>query len=511
MRLTLLSAVAAIALTLPIPAAAQDGDRVPVRYWPKREIGFPVPPYVLEMNPRPAKLRLYAARAGGRFEQVAERAVNALDPIDNRPPGFVYQAKDDGEEEFAVQLVYDDGTVQPRTENLPTEARVIFDTRPPVIQIAANGRYGVEWSISDENLNPDSIRLECRWSGTRNWYEPPLRSALRPRDGYTWDSLAGERRTLEVRVLAEDKATNKASSRIITLPAAGTSAGLRDFDPLTSRPADLTDRGGSRRTLTDDVPAAPPIVYVNTKELSIKSKLMHVTRSGVAAVHLFVKDMTTNTNGEWKFYKKQECNIPYDTPDPMVEISYVAPKDGLYGFIVIPESGVGRREPDPRPNSPAQQLVEVDTVPPTVKIKNVMVSPGGAIGPRVEIEWDADDRNLMPSPILLEYATEKTAQVWTSIAEKVPNSRRYAWEVADKTLFKIYIRIRAVDKAGNTGEHIYEKDVIIDLDRPSATIENVRPTGAPGASPSVSPLAPDVGRSPSGIPDLQVPPPITGR
>src|SRR5947209_7195718 len=165
MRRVLLPAVASVALALPAPAAAQQ-----VRYWPLREIGFPVPPDVLRLDPKPAKLRLYSAPPGGRFEQVAERPANGLDPIDNRPPGFKYTAKADGEEEFAVQLVYDDGTVSPRTENLRPEFRIVFDTRPPAVQVAANGRYGVEWAVTDDNLDPDGIRLECRWAGTRDWY-----------------------------------------------------------------------------------------------------------------------------------------------------------------------------------------------------------------------------------------------------------------------------------------------------------------------------------------------------
>src|SRR5207237_8426503 len=94
-----------------------------------------------------------------------------------------------------------------------------------------------------------------------------------------------ETRQLEVPVGAEDKATNETSSRTITLPATGTATGLRDFAPLTSRLGGGDT--GSPRPAADDVPAQPAIVYVNTKQLTIKSKLMHVTRSGVKAVYLF--------------------------------------------------------------------------------------------------------------------------------------------------------------------------------------------------------------------------------
>jgi len=123
----------------------------------------------------------------------------------------------------------------------------------------------------------------------------------------------------------------------------------------------------------------------------------------------------------------------------------------------------------------------------------------------VEIEWDADDRNLMPDPIVLEYAPSKTAAVWTSIAEKIPNSRRYVWEVADKTLYKFFVRIRAVDKASNTNEHVYEKEVIIDLDNPSATIEHVKGSGAPVTAERPPAPAPD---PPPVSPEKPAPAPV---
>ena len=195
------------------------------------------------------------------------------------------------------------------------------------------------------------------------------------------------------------------------------------------------------------------------RDLQVRTKLTHVTRSGISKVHLYVKDLSAGSNGEWKLEKTQTCDIKFEATDTSVEIAYVAPKDGRYGFIVIPESGVGRREAEPRASAPPQHLVEVDTVKPNVKIRTVTVSPGGTIGPRVEIEWDADDRNLMPDPIVLEYASTKDAITWTSIAEKIPNSRRYVWEVSDKTMFKLYVRARATDKATNVGEHTYDRSI----------------------------------------------------
>ena len=451
-------------LMLALPCQAQT-----LRYWPELEIGFPVAQAVLDQSPRPVKLRLYSAPANGRFERVSELSVNQLERMEKgRGLGFKYTARGDGEEKFAVQLVFADGTVSPSEDMLKADSRVIFDTKPPVVSLTPLGANGAQWTVTDDNLDNTTIRLECRWSGGDNrWFEVKSRN-FNARDDYTWTNL--NNRPLEVRLSAKDKAGHEAVSRIVKLPDTG-GRGV-DAAPISTLP------NASSRNL-DDIPnAQTQIVYVNRRDLTVRSKLTHVTRSGVSKVHLYVKDLSGGPGGDWKFDSTKTVDIRFDSSDTTVEMPYIAQKDGRYGFIVIPESGVGRREPEPRSSAPAQHLVEVDTVKPNVKIRTVTVSPGGTIGPRVEIEWDADDRNLMPDPIVLEYAADKNATTWLSIAEKIPNSRRYVWEVSDKTMFKLYIRARATDKATNVGENIYDQPVIIDLDKPSATIDNIRGSGS---------------------------------
>ncbi len=488
------TAIAMGALVLYNPLFAQDRTR----YSPQLEIGFPVPAEVKELIPRPAKLRLYSSINRAAFAQVAERAIDDLAPIAGRRPGFQYTAKGDGEEEFAVQLVYSDGTVNPSVNKLRTEFRVIFDTRPPTVNLGTEAGSTVVWSVQDENLDENAIQLECRWqNGDATWHTVPKpRTGFAARDRYTWANLARENRVLEVRVRAKDKAGHVTSSRIVRLPSDGTDD--REDWTLSPRGAERLPVGSGGGRLADDIPGQPQIIYANKRELTVKSKLQTVTRSGVVAVHLFTKQISGSPNGNWISSKKQPCNIAYQEANPAIDIPFVAPDDGRYGFIVIPESGAGNRDRDPASNAIPQHLVEVDTKPPVVKIRGTTPTPGGTTGTKLEIEWDADDLNMMTDPIVIEYALDKTAQQWTSIAERIPNSRRYVWEVPDKTPYKIFVKVRATDKATNTGEAITNEPVIIDLDKPSAVIENVKPVGGLG-SPGV----------PSGTrPPLSAVPPV---
>jgi hypothetical protein len=176
--------------------------------------------------------------------------------------------------------------------------------------------------------------------------------------------------------------------------------------------------------------------------------------------------------------KSQPAQIMATDRDPAVRIPYAVEKDGLYGFIVIPENGAGGKQDDPRPGDPAQFLIEVDTDRPFIKVKGHKVSPGGTVGPRVEIEWEATDKNLWEEPITLEYSTDKAGGRWEPVTSgKLRNSGRYVWEVEDKNLWRVYIRATAIDKATNRSEHVYEKEILIDLEKPAAVIDKVQGSG----------------------------------
>ena len=69
----------------------------------------------------------------------------------------------------------------------------------------------------------------------------------------------------------------------------------------------------------------------------------------------------------------------------------------------------------------------------------------------------------MPQPVSLEWSID--AKAGEVERDQVPAEQhveqttgRYTWEVPDENLWKFYVRARAVDKAANTGEHIWGQD-----------------------------------------------------
>jgi hypothetical protein len=470
--------VAAVALAVGLALAVAPAER-PARaedpfgglrptYWPQRAFGIPLDRATFNaLDPKPTHLQLYYSLNRGAFQKGTELAVGALQPIAEGKEGFLFDAPRDGDYEFAVQLVYGDGTVSPKENQLAGERRAIIDTVPPRVQIAAVGN-GVEWSASDDNLDAREMKLECKWPTSSEWTQVKDRE-FRARDNYAWRMPPGK--VLEVRVRARDLAGNDGISPIVRVPGdTGATVGL--------------PKGGAGGSGGFGAPGLPQprIGYVKQLDFHVDYTVQKMGRSGVQAAHLFV----LREQGGWELVKRHPVELLPDDKSHALSVPYKAEREGTFGFYVIPESGAGKRDDDPKRDDPPMVLVVVDTTKPKVQLTGVQVKPGGAKGPVVEFTWEASDPNLMPQPVRLEWSLDKSAAVWTEVKSQLDNnltatSGRYAWEVPDEKVWKFWVRMSALDKAGNVGEHVWPQEVLVDLVKPSATIDRVR--GSPATAP----------------------------
>ena len=507
-------AAALAAVALAATAGGQDAAPRPI-FWPLRKIDFPVPVGEIQREAKkPKTLRFYVAKAGERFDLVSEKEPDRLDVLNTarNQRGFTYSVPQDGVYDFAVQFVYADGTTEPRESNLLPEWRVTFDTRPPTLEVRQATATRLEWEAADDHLGPNPVTVETRWPNGK-W--KAIERKFAARDGYTWKDLR-ENDPLEVRVIARDRAGLESASRVFSLPGRGDggrlpAGGFAD-DPVPARPS----TAGFGNPADFDAAGQPPTEYVNRKDLVVQSKLSKVTRSGVRKAYLWVNDGKTG----WKPGGALDQTIPGNATDRTIAMPFQAPADGLYGFIVIPESQAGTKQADPVPGTPPQYYVYVDTQPPAVQVKRADAAAGGAVGPRVTIEWTVTEAGsgLLPDSVLVEYATGRETADWKRITpQRVENSGRYTWEVEDKALWQCWVRVSATDRAGNTGTHTFDKPVFLDLEKPAAVIEKVVGSGSaplpqsspPPEQPRAEPLFPatpaskptPVPPAPSTIPD----------
>lgn len=496
--LVLLACLAA-GLAVPPLARPQD-DGIQAYYWPHRTVGIPVDvKRISELPNKPSDLQLYYAVNRGAFQKGPKLPLNNMQSLDGGKKGFLFTAERDGDFEFTVQFVYPDGSTSPRADELSPQQRIVIDTTPPAVKVYPSNN-GVEWDATDDNLDPRGVTLQCKWPTSREWTTVTDR-AFRTKDRFAWKLDPGK--VLEVRVIARDRAGHETSSQIVRVPPDGASgAGF-------PRPAPEWVGGPA--------PSLPQarIDYVNTLKFQVDYTIDRMGRSGVRASHLFVLKNQAN----WELVKRFDVPVMPAEKEQTLSLPYEAKEEGTYGFYILPESGAGRKGDDPKRGDPPMLYVVVDTTAPYVQITGVQVRPGGTRGPQVELTWTAADPNLMPEPISLEWSLDAKAAKWNEIKYRLNNNLtqttgRYTWEVPDENLWKFYVRARAVDKASNTGEHIWGQDtrkekppveVIVDLESPTAGVKGARGGNTPPGGSNPRPPGSDAPPKPPGgppVPDL---------
>jgi hypothetical protein len=130
--------------------------------------------------------------------------------------------------------------------------------------------------------------------------------------------------------------------------------------------------------------------------------------------------------------------------------------EGRFGFILVPQSGVGLTAHAPRGGDEAQVWVTVDMTPPSV----TLFAPYAREDGMVEFSYDVKDVNLRPSSIRLLYR-EGNEGPWTVIGEKLPIGGRTV-HPAKGLPSKCYLRLEAEDLAGNTSQVSTPEPVTLD-------------------------------------------------
>src|SRR5262249_847375 len=177
---------------------------------------------------------------------------------------------------------------------------------------------------------------------------------------------------------------------------------------------------------------------------------------------------TENEGKTWsKFPKAAQREGPY-----VVSVT----REGVYGFFVVPVSGVGLSDP-PVAGTPPQVWVEVDLTSPVVTTLGPPAVGTGADINKVTIRYQATDRNFGQSPIRIFWKPHSTTQnptpEWAEVANNLPNEGVYVWTVPDSVPAQFHLKVEAVDLAGNVGNDVTKDVVKVDPIKPKATIIGV--------------------------------------
>jgi hypothetical protein len=431
-------------------APAQDVPAAGVQYMRARS--FRVPFNVGSDGAKLKDIQLYVSANQGL----------SWEPVGHAPPDrafFSFTAPSDGLYWFAVQTF--DLMNRPYPQNMqgaPASVKVIVDSVLPTVSVQAlaprGNELGVSWTVRDENFNAnqgDAIRLDYRsLNPGANWI--PLNVPLGANQCYWIPNAAGP---IDVRVQARDRAGNLGEGGVRLGPDGGASAtpnpGNRYYDPT---PAPATSGLN---------PSPSELRFVGSKRVKLEFDLQDFGPSSVKAVDLWY----TQDGRSWKPHAQPVVDIAEKT------MTFDLEREGQFGVRLLAKSGAGLSLPPPLAGDRPQMWIEVDLTKPEVQIGQPLVGEKLAQG-KLQIFWKATDKNLASDCITLKYA-EKLAETWTTIIDKLSNTGNYLWTMPKEVPVQIYLKVEAVDKAGNVGEAVTATPVNIDVAKPRAIPLKISP------------------------------------
>jgi hypothetical protein len=214
-----------------------------------------------------------------------------------------------------------------------------------------------------------------------------------------------------------------------------------------------TARQGDRRAA---------LQMISTKRFRLDYAIDAIDPSGVAKVDLW---MTRDNGQEWTLWGSDPDNV---SPFP-VQVN----EEGRYGFRVVIHSRDGLTGQGPSRGDAPDMFIHVDSQPPLTKITSVPYGRGKEAG-RLVINWSVSDPFLTLRPITLSYSRGPSGP-WTVIDRGFRNVGRYVWKVDANVPERLFLRIEAIDQAGNVGVHALSQPIDVSGLVPRGTIRGVVP------------------------------------
>lgn len=218
----------------------------------------------------------------------------------------------------------------------------------------------------------------------------------------------------------------------------------------------------SAETFKEPAIDSSDVFQCNTRTFSLDYSVESLGGSSLSDVQLWG---TEDGGARWEMWGTD--------PDRVSPFDVKVGSDGKFGFrmVIVGTNGVVSNRP--KYGDKPDVLLEVDTDEPQAQITRAVYGKGNAEGQLV-IDYHCNDPRLVQLPASLYYRTSKGAQ-WQVIATGLDASDTYLWQPPRDLPDQIYLKVEAVDRAGNTGT--YELVDAIDIKglAPRGRIHRIRP------------------------------------
>lgn len=207
-----------------------------------------------------------------------------------------------------------------------------------------------------------------------------------------------------------------------------------------------------------------PIQIIGSKRFRLNYGIDSIDPSGVARVDLW---LTRDDGKTWQAWGSDPDN---QSPFP-VEVR----QEGRFGFRIVVHSKDGLTGQGPASGDDPDMWILVDTQSPLARITSVPYGRGNEAG-RLVVNYSVSDKFLTLRPIVLAYSSNPQGP-WDVIGEGLRNEGRFVWKPTPDVPDRIFLRIDALDKAGNVGVHVLSQAIDVSGLVPRGTIHGVVPVG----------------------------------
>jgi hypothetical protein len=464
-------------------------------YWPRHDFVIPFNVDLTGQAPREIQLE-YSADRGASWSTYSRSDV--------RTKQFQFQAKDDGEYQFRLKTIDNQGRL---FDNPGEPLRVFVDTTKPdgklIVDIDPQGVMLAEFLLWDEALDPDSVLLTYQTESLAQPREIEFEIANGRERGQwigkgSWNLPAGTRQ-LAVRLVAKDKAGN--TVEVNRLPQLPRSAAVNNSLQLASgKPRD----NKSSQTIGSGVVPPRPEPSPPTEILSLNSPIApnrpaaSEGRFGTGSQGLQFQDESNaiRIEGNGTRFPGPSRHPSYQEPSDTRAISSSNPKTSRlpirelteqeYEQVVAPKSNlVAKRTNQSVLERDVETLDSIKTATPNVELAPNIERIEGSSTFRHKIQplfssskafsLDYSIENELDSPVssIELWGTTDQGQTWQLWGKDPDHASPFDIQVESEGLFGFrMIIVGANGLASNRPLHGDNADawIHVDLERPSVKL-----------------------------------------
>ncbi len=238
--------------------------------------------------------------------------------------------------------------------------------------------------------------------------------------------------------------------------------------PLSSQEPLANRSQQSMGTFENEMDSSPvgQAFHCKSRSFSLDYSLNAAAGSALADVELWGTEDGGSTWQKWG-----------SDPDRQSPFDVQVANDGLFGFRMVIVSQNGKVSNRPKNGDSADAWIKIDLSQPSAKITRAVYGDGHEAGMLV-IDYTCTDDNLHDRPITLSYSETQNGP-WVTVASGLKNTGIYLWKADSNLPENIFLRLEAVDKAGNVGTHTLDLPINVQGLSPRGRIQGFRPIANP--------------------------------